>query len=189
MSRREVLNIWTVGNMSEEALLDGRLKRPAPRARTGRGVMAGDPSGLRNALEPAVEALGYELLHLEFSARGGDRVLRVYIDAPGGIRVDDCEAVSRRLSALPEAGEAIQAAHHLEVSSPGIDRPLVKPEHFRRFTGSRARIVMHAHLPGRRRFTGRLLEAGERGVLLEVDGEHHELAYDDMAAARVEPVF
>jgi len=175
--------------MSKDLPLEGGFKQPARRAGARRGVLAGDPAGLRNLLEPAVEALGYELVHLEFSAHGRNRVLRVYIDAPGGIRVDDCETVSRRLSALPEAGEAMQAAHHLEVSSPGIDRPLVRPEHFRRFTGSRARIVMHAHAPGRRRFTGRLLEAGERGVLLEVDGERHELAYDDMAAARVEPVF
>ncbi len=148
-----------------------------------------EPAALRDLLEPAVDALGYELVHLEFAAQGGNSVLRVYIDAPGGIRVDDCETVSRQLSARLDVEDAVDSAYLLEVSSPGIDRPLVKPEHFRRFTGSRARIVMRAHVLGRRRFTGELLEADERRVLLEVDGEPYELAYDDMATARVEPVF
>ncbi|MDD9812266.1 MAG: ribosome maturation factor RimP [Gammaproteobacteria bacterium] len=149
-----------------------------------------DLSTLRAAIEPAVDSLGYELLHLEFSAHGGGRVLRLYIDAPGGIRVDDCEAVSRRLNALPDTLDALRVAEHLEVSSPGLDRPLVKPAHFQRFTGRRARIVMRGPgAAGRRRFSGELLAAGDERVLLEVDGERIELAYRDMATARVEPVF
>lgn len=151
---------------------------------------AGDLSTLRAAIEPAIDALGYELLHLEFSSRGDGRVLRLYIDAPGGIRVDDCEAVSRRLNALPDTLDALRVAEHLEVSSPGLDRPLVKPAHFQRFTGRRARIVMRVPgAAGRRRFSGELLAAGDERVLLEVDGERIELAYRDMATARVEPVF
>ncbi len=160
--------------------------------------MAGDPElrnklrdldVLRNLFGSPVDALGYELLHLEFSAVGGNRVLRVYIDAPGGIGVDDCEAVSRQLSAVLEVEDALPPACALEVSSPGLDRPLVKPEHFRRFAGSRAKIVLNAPLGGRRRFTGELLEAGEGCVVLEVDGERYELAYDDMDTARLDPVF
>ena len=151
---------------------------------------AADLSTLRAAIEPAIDSLGYELLHLEFSAHGGGRVLRLYIDAPGGIRVDDCEAVSRRLNALPDTLDALRVAEHLEVSSPGLDRPLVKPAHFQRFTGRRARLVMRVPgAAGRRRFSGELLAAGEERVLLEVDGERIELAYRDMATARVEPVF
>jgi len=151
---------------------------------------AADLSTLRAAIEPAIDSLGYELLHLEFSAHGGGRVLRLYIDAPGGIRVDDCEAVSRRLNALPDTLDALRVAEHLEVSSPGLDRPLVKPAHFQRFTGRRARIVMRGPgAAGRRRFSGELLAAGDERVLLEVDGERIELAYRDMATARVEPVF
>jgi len=166
---------------------DGRLQRPAADSAAPTVAPTVDTASLRAVFEPAVDALGYELVHLEFSPRG---VLRVYIDAPGGIRVDDCEAVSRRLDALPSTGDALRAAAHLEVSSPGLDRPLVTPAHFRRFTGRRARIVMRAAgSDGRRRFTGALVEAGEQGVLLEADGERFELAYRDMASARVEPVF
>ncbi len=150
-----------------------------------------ESDALRNLLEPAVEALGYELVHLEFSAQGGQRVLRMYIDAPGGIRVDDCEAVSRQVSAVLEVEDALalDAVGLLEVSSPGLDRPLVKPEHFRRFAGSRARIVLNARVSGRRRFTGELREADERRVVLEADGERYELAYADMDTARLAPVF
>ncbi len=162
----------------------------------------GDPLTLRNLLEPPVEALGYELLYLELAAHGGDNVLRVYIDAPGGIQVDDCVAVSRQLSALLDVEDPLKSAYQLEVSSPGLDRPLVKPEHFRRFVGSRARIVMNAGVMNvgvmnigassehrRRRFSGELLEADARRVVIEVDGERYELAYHDMNMARLEPVF
>jgi len=147
---------------------------------------------LRALLEPPVDALGYELLHLEYAAMRGRNVLRVYIDAPGGIRVDDCEAVSRQLSELLDVEQPLPGAYALEVSSPGLDRPLVTPEHFRRHTGRRARIVMHAPPggdAGRRRYTGELLEADERRVVLRIDGERHELAYSEMRAARLAPSF
>lgn len=165
--------------------------RPAAEAAEAAARIGGaELASLRAAFEPAVESLGYELVHLEWAAAGGGRVLRVTIDAPGGIRVDDCEAVSRRLDALPGADGALQSAAHLEVSSPGLDRPLVTPAHFRRFTGSRARIVLRApDGGGRRRFCGALVEAGDSGVCLEVDGARVELAYRDMATARVEPAF
>ena len=151
--------------------------------------MTANPAILRNLLEPPVEALGYELVHLEFSARGRDSVLRVYIDAPGGIRVDDCEAVSRQVSAVLDVEDCLPSAYLLEVSSPGLDRPLAKPEHFRRFAGRRARIVLNTSVSGRRRFTGELRDADQRCVVVEVDGERYELAYDDMDTARLVPVF
>ncbi len=146
---------------------------------------------LRELLEPSVDALGYELVQLEFSSG----VLRVYIDAPGGIRVDDCAKVSRRLSAVLDADDAVEAEYSLEVSSPGLDRPLVRPAHFQRFCGHLARIVMKRNAPDfpglaqRRKFCGRLVEASEHCVVLEVDGESVELAYADIDSARLEPTF
>ena len=146
---------------------------------------------LRELLEPSVDALGYELVQLEFSSG----VLRVYIDAPGGIRVDDCAKVSRRLSAVLDADDAVDAEYSLEVSSPGLDRPLVRPAHFQRFCGHLARIVMKHSAPDfpglaqRRKFCGRLVEAREHCVVLEVDGESVELAYADIDSARLEPTF
>ena len=133
--------------------------------------------------------LGYELVHLELTSQGRDTVLRIYIDAPGGIQIDDCEAVSRQLSALLDVEDPLSGEYLLEVSSPGLDRPLVKPDHFRQFLGDQARIVMHTHVLGRRRFTGQMVEADDQAVTLEVDGESYELRYQDMESARLEPVF
>ncbi len=143
---------------------------------------------LKNLLEPSVESLGYELLHIEFSGTDGN-TLRIYIDAVGGIEVDDCASVSRQVSLILDVEDPVKNAYTLEVSSPGLDRPLVKPEHFSQFTGQLARIIMHTHVLGRRRFTGTLVEADDQQVVLEVDGESYDLPYDMMESARLEPVF
>lgn len=143
---------------------------------------------LRALLEPSVESLGYELLHIEFAGPGGN-ILRLYIDAPGGIEIDDCESVSRQVSLILDVEDPVKNAYTLEVSSPGLDRPLVKPEHFQKFSGELAKIVMHTHVLGRRRFTGKLIEADDTQVVLEADGESYELPYEQMESARLEPVF
>ncbi|MGI9317135.1 MAG: ribosome maturation factor RimP [bacterium] len=143
---------------------------------------------LRALLEPSVESLGYELLHIEFAGQGGN-ILRLYIDAPGGIEIDDCESVSRQVSMILDVEDPLKNAYTLEVSSPGLDRPLVKPEHFQKFSGEQAKIVMHTHVLGRRRFTGKLIEADDIHVVLETDGESYELPYELMESARLEPIF
>ena len=83
---------------------------------------------MRKLLEPTVEDLGYELIHIELAGQGRDTVLRLYIDAPGGIQIDDCESVSRQVSALLDVEDPMNTGYLLEVSSPGLDRPLVKPD-------------------------------------------------------------
>ncbi len=152
-------------------------------------MMRGATGKLRSVLEPPVENLGYELLHLEITHQGKHTVLRVYIDAPGGIQVHDCAAVSRQLSAVLDIEDPLSGAYLLEVSSPGLERPLVKPDHFKRFVGNKARIVMATHICGRRRFTGQMVEAGNQAVVLEVDGERYPLPYSDMESAQLQPVF
>lgn len=144
---------------------------------------------MRILLEPAVEDLGYELVHIELGSQDRETILRLYIDAPGGIQVDDCESVSRQVSALLDVEDPVTGGYRLEVSSPGLDRPLVKPDHFKQFVGDQARIVMTAHVLGRRRFTGHMVEASDESVVIEVDGESYELPYNDMESARLEPVF
>ena len=147
---------------------------------------------LRTMLEPSVESLGYELLHIEQGNQGNQNVLRFYIDAPGGIRVDDCEAVSRQIGAILDAEDPLDMMYLLEVSSPGLDRPLTRPGHFRKCLGENVRIVMRTHVLGRRRFTGRVVETTDVNVVLEVEGESYELTYEDMETARLErlePVF
>ncbi|HZR36126.1 MAG TPA: ribosome maturation factor RimP, partial [Nevskia sp.] len=100
---------------------------------------------------------------LEFNPHKGSATLRLYIDAEEGIDIDDCARVSREVAATLDVEDPIKQAYQLEVSSPGLDRPLVKPEHFRRFRGDLAKIELLAPLPGsnRRRFRGELLDATE----------------------------
>ena len=144
---------------------------------------------LRALLEPSIEDLGYELVHIEQAGTGKNRILRFFIDAVGGIQIEDCEAVSRQVSAILDVEDPVEGAYTLEVSSPGLDRPLVKPGHFQQFIGDQARIVMATHVLGRRRFTGELVQATDTQVTVEVDGECYDLPYDEMESARLEPVF
>ncbi|MFT5114467.1 MAG: ribosome maturation factor RimP [Parasphingorhabdus sp.] len=153
--------------------------------------MLGDALELRKLLEPVVEDLGYELVLVELTG-GGSKVLRLYIDAPGGVLLVDCQQVSRSVSAQLDVEDPITGNYSLEVSSPGLDRPLVKPEHFQRFIGQRVKVRVSRHHLGRRRFTGVLCDAGEiadgsAGIVVEVDGEEYEFTYDEIENARLDP--
>ena len=127
-------------------------------------------------LEPLLEQLGFELVDIEANAGRGSGLLRVYLDCATGVGVDDCERVSREVSALLDVEDPMPGAFTLEVSSPGFDRLLRKPAHFERFRGARVRVELTAARDGRRRYTGDLVAVSARGIDLEVDG-----------ACRVEP--
>ena len=103
--------------------------------------MLGDAVELRAVIEPEIESMGFELVLVQLTT-GGNRTLRLFIDAPGGITLDDCATVSRRLDPLLDVEDLVQGDYALEVSSPGIDRPLVKPEHFRK-NSSQSRLKNH----------------------------------------------
>lgn len=141
---------------------------------------------MRALLEPVVEDLGYELVLVELVG-SGQRTLRLYIDAPGGVNLDDCESVSRQVSAVLDVDDPIAGAYTLEVSSPGIERPLVREDHFRSHVGERVKVRLMKNLLGRKRFTGILTEVGSGTVVVEVDGEPYELAIEDMESARLAP--
>jgi ribosome maturation factor RimP len=142
---------------------------------------------LLRLLEPAVSALGYELVELEFAPAGSGGVLRLYIDAPPGITLDDCERVSRHVSVVLESEDPIPGHYTLEVSSPGLDRILRTRAHFERFVGSRVKIQLGAPLDGRRRFTGTLLEVRDEGVVVDVDGQPTPLGFAQIQRARLVP--
>lgn len=128
--------------------------------------------------------LGYEFVGLELM-RGGGTLLRIYIDRPDGIGLDDCEAVSREVGALLDVHDPIKGAYTLEVSSPGLDRPLFTAEHFRRFAGRRARVALEAPLDGRRRFDGSILGVEEDAVRFEQDGQEVRLPLADIRKANL----
>jgi ribosome maturation factor RimP len=139
-------------------------------------------------LEPAVNSLGYELVELEFAPAGSGGVLRLYIDSATGIMLDDCERVSRQVSAVLESEDPIPGHYTLEVSSPGLDRILRTRAHFERFLGSRIKVQLGTPLDGRRRFTGTLLEVRDEGVVVDVDGMHTLLGFGQIQKARLVPV-
>jgi ribosome maturation factor RimP len=105
---------------------------------------------LTELFEPVIESMGYELVGVEFNAAGNHGTLRVYIDREEGVNIDDCAAISHQVSGILDVEEPIQQAYDLEISSPGIDRPLFKLVDFERFAGKTAKIKLAVGLEGRR---------------------------------------
>jgi ribosome maturation factor RimP len=139
---------------------------------------------LEKLVEPVVAGMGYELVELQ--AANGGRLLRLFIDKPGGIGVEDCASVSRQLSRVFEV-EGVNY-ERMEVSSPGLDRPLRKAGDFARFSGQRADVRMRTpDATGRRRFVGVLRGTAEGRVSMELDGQTVQLALDDVDRARLVP--
>ena len=136
--------------------------------------------------EPVVESMGYELVGVEFLGAGGHGTLRVYIDRDSGVSLDDCAAISHQISGILDVEEPIKQAYDLEVSSPGIDRPLFKLADFERFAGKTARIKLAVGLLGRKNFRGKLQGvADSKLVTIEVDGEIFDLPYADIDKANL----
>ena len=142
---------------------------------------------LQKLLIPTIEGLGYELMDLEARLSGGSGVLRIYIDKPEGIGVEDCEKVSLAVSALLDVEDPVPGHYDLEVSSPGLDRKLTKPEHFQRFEGKVIKVQMRFPIEGRRRFRGPLVSSNEENIVVEVDGESHSLPLATIDTARLVP--
>jgi ribosome maturation factor RimP len=146
------------------------------------GESAGE-SRLDALLEQTLASLGYELVDLEVSRSGG--LMRIFIDRPGGVNVDDCAAVSNHLTRLFAVEEVDYS--RLEVSSPGLDRPLRRPEDFRRFAGERVHVRMRVPVDGRKNFVGVLRGASDAQVELEVDGALLSLNLAQLDKARLVP--
>ena len=134
-------------------------------------------------LDNSVSAMGYDLVELELANRG--RLMRVFIDKADGVDVEDCAKVSNHLTRLLTV-EGVDY-DRLEVSSPGLDRPLKRPRDFARFLGERAQIKIRLPLNGRRRFIGKLHNVGEIGIELDVDGELMSITFSDIDKARLVP--
>jgi ribosome maturation factor RimP len=137
-------------------------------------------------IEPTLSGMGYEVVRVVISGR--DRpVLQVMIERVDGaaITVDDCEAASRALSAKLDVEDAIASSYTLEVSSPGIDRPLVRPKDYQRFAGHVARVEARAPIAGRRRFTGRIVGADDTRLRIAVEEGEVEIPFAEVARAKL----
>jgi ribosome maturation factor RimP len=136
-------------------------------------------------LEKTLAGLGYELVDFERSGKG--RLLRVFIDKPGGVGVDDCAAVSHHLNRLLTVENV--AYERLEISSPGLDRPLKSERDFVRFAGQKARVRLRVPVDGQRNFVGVLRETRAGKVQIEIDGRLLSLDLDNLEKARLVPTF
>jgi ribosome maturation factor RimP len=144
---------------------------------------------LTELLSPTVEAAGFELLGCEFVPAGRHSTLRLFIDHPDGVSVDHCAVVSREVGAILDVEDPIQNEYNLEVSSPGLDRPLFTPAHFAKVVGQKVEVKLAIPQDGRRKFKGQLLEIVEDMLVIEVDGKPYRLLMDNVDKANVVPVF
>ena len=142
---------------------------------------------LNTLIGPAVEGLGYEFVGLEYMPRPKQSLLRVYIDSDAGISLDDCARVSDQLSGVLDVEDPIHGTYSLEVSSPGLDRPLFFERHFDQFRGAQIRVKMGMPVAGRRNFKGTLDGCRDGAVILMQDGEEYTLPLEDISSARLIP--
>ncbi|HYG69746.1 MAG TPA: ribosome maturation factor RimP [Anaeromyxobacteraceae bacterium] len=147
----------------------------------------------RRVLEPVLARDGFELVDVEWTRAGPRWTLRVFIDKAGGVGIDDCQNVSHLVDPILDAEDFIEPAYDLEVSSPGLDRPLRKPADFDRFAGQRIKVKSYGPVentapgsPGRKHWTGVLAGFRDGAVELDVDGVRHRIPHDQIAKANLE---
>lgn len=151
---------------------------------------AGIEEKIRALAEPLLAGMGMELVDLVFVTEHGRHVLRVFIDKPGGVTVDDCGDFSREFSTILDVEDPIPQRYMLEVSSPGLDRPLVKEADFKRFAGKKAKIKAKEAIEGRRNFKAVIDDVAEGKVFVtDFDGKKFEIALSNIERARLEIEF
>ena len=140
--------------------------------------MRQDPLHIGDMLEPGIRSMGYELVGVEYQSGGkGGGLLRVYIDSADGISADDCQKVSYQVSGVLDVEDPIPGHYTLEISSPGLDRLLFRPEDFERFAGQQVKLRTASPVDGRRNFKGRLVGLRDGQVVIEQDDGEVSLAY------------
>ncbi|RKQ95800.1 ribosome maturation factor RimP [Kushneria sinocarnis] len=151
--------------------------------------MATSEAALTALIEPAVTALGFELWGIDYKSQGRHSKLVVYIDGENGVGVDDCADVSRQVSAVLDVEDPIGNRYQLEVSSPGLDRPLFTLSQFSRFAGHTVSLRLREPFNGQRRFKGLLAGIDDDEVLLQFDGDEYGFPIETIEQARIVPDF
>lgn len=144
---------------------------------------------LEQALKPTIESMGFEYWGVEYISAGRHSTLRLYVDKDGGITVDDCADVSHQVSAIMDVEDPISGAYHLEVSSPGMDRQLFKPEQFARYVGKTVQVRSAVDVLGRKRFKGKMIKVDDKGIEINVDNEIYPIPFDCIEKANLVPEF
>jgi ribosome maturation factor RimP len=136
-------------------------------------------------VEPAVSGLGFELWGIDYLPQRNHATLRIYIDGPNGITVDDCALVSRQVSAILDVEDPIQSEYTLEVSSPGLDRPLFRFEQYARYAGEKVVIRLRVPFERRRNFSGTLIGVEGEDVVVHVDDHEYLLPFETIDKAHI----
>jgi len=145
---------------------------------------------IRKILDPILETMGLTLWDMEFQKQGPQWLLRIYIDRESGVTLNDCETVSRDLSAVLDVEDIIAHAYTLEVSSPGLDRTLSKPEHFVRFIGSTIKVKTFQPINDQKVFRGKLVGTGTNAITIEAEGDGMvEIPLSNITKASLEVIF
>lgn len=164
--------------------MDGR-KNDDERARLFPNHMKGFLEQVCRIVEPVCESEGMELVHVEYQKEPAGKILRLYIDKPGGVTLEDCAATSRQVSDLLDIYMEDNAPYHLEVSSPGTNRPLGKADDFNRFKECSVRIKAFQPIDGQKNFKGTLMGIEDRTVNVMVNGQPVAIDLDNIAKARL----
>lgn len=151
--------------------------------------MAANVQQLQRLIEPLVSTLGYQLWGLEFSAHGKRKLLQVYIDSPQGVGVEDCAMTSRQISSVLDVEDPISGEYMLEVSSPGMNRPLFNTGQFQQFVGHVVRVKLATPFEGRRHFKGILRQVARDEARVVVDGFEYSLPMELIERANVVPQY
>jgi len=136
-------------------------------------------------LQPAIEVLDLELWGIEYLTKGRSALLRVYIDSDEGVTIDDCEKVSRQISAILDVEDPITGEYTLEVSSPGLDRPLFTAEQYVAYVGEVINVRLNSPIDGRRKFKGVLNSADPKTIVMTVDNQPVEILFSQIEKANV----
>ena len=144
---------------------------------------------LTEMLTPAAESLGFEMVGVEFVRAGKHSILRLFIDHPDGISVDHCADVSLQASAILDVEDPISTEYNLEVSSPGMDRPLFKAAHYAAVVNEVVAVKLRMPMGDRRNFKGKLISCDDDNIVIEVDNETFTLAILNIEKGNVVPTF
>ncbi|MDR3568532.1 MAG: ribosome maturation factor RimP [Syntrophobacteraceae bacterium] len=141
--------------------------------------------GIWNLVEPVILAGGMEILDIEYRRESIGWVLRIFLDSERGINVDDCARISRVVSEMLDTADLVPVAYNLEISSPGIDRPLRKPDHFRKHIGDMIEVRTISPVQNRRNFRGELKDASPEGLILQCDSQDYSIGLELIERARL----
>ena len=136
-------------------------------------------------IEPTVTALGLELWGIEHLQQGKYSLLRIYIEREAGVAIEDCEQVSKQVSALLDVEDPIAGEYTLEVSSPGLERPLFSARQFSQYIGSEVKLRLHSPIQGRLKFKGKIVVVEGDSIRLQADGVDYDLSFSDVDKANI----